>query len=255
MQRTSLRARVPGAVLILILSGCFQLSRQAPQVQYFVLAGASQAAAGFDTVSLRAPSTIARAPALPPAAAPAPAPPASGGAGLTIGMRRIDLASYLSSEPGMVVRHSASRIDVSQFYQWAGELQEGINRAMAAHLAGASSVRAVDVAPWSTGTRHDFIVQLRISRFEGVVDSASTNGRVHVLAGWDIVRPLYNTVLLRGTTDDRAGAFRVGDYAALATQLDAALARVAREIATCLARFPNDSTPPVSCSAGGRGGR
>lgn len=254
MQRTSLRARVPGAVLILILSGCFQLSRQAPQVQYFVLAGASLAAAGVETVSSAAPSTIARAPALPPAAA-APAPPASGGAGLTIGMRRIDLASYLSSEPGMVVRHSASRIDVSQFHQWAGELQEGMNRAMAAHLMGASAVRAVDVAPWSTGTRHDFIVQLRISRFEGVVDSASTNGRVHVLAGWDIVRPLYNTVLLRGTTDDRAGSFRVGDYAALATQLDAALARVAREIGTCLARFPNDSTPPASCSAGGRGGR
>jgi hypothetical protein len=55
-------------------------------------------------------------------------------------------------------------------------------------------------------------------------------------------------VLVRGSTDDRGGAFRVGDYAGLVTGLDAALSRMARDIGACLARFPNDSTPPASCA-------
>ena len=153
------------------------------------------------------------------------------------------------SVPEIVVRRGASRLDVSEFHRWGGELPEGINRALATHLAGTPSVRSVDVAPWEPRSRHDYIVQLHVSRFEGVADSAATEGRVHVLAGWDIIRPFNGTVLVRGSTDDRGGSWRVGDYAGLVTGLDSALSRVARDISACLSRFPNDSTPPASCAS------
>jgi hypothetical protein len=95
--------------------------------------------------------------------------------------------------------------------------------------------------------QHNYIVQLHVSRFEGVADSAATEGRVHVMAGWDIIRPLDGRVLMRGNTDDRGGTWRVGDYAGLVSGLDAALSRMAGDISACLGRFPNDSTPPASC--------
>lgn len=234
MQRHLRSARLAGVALLLAATGCFRLSRKSPEVQYFGLAGTPTSAA--NTASSAA-SNAASSTASP--------------TGLTVGLRRIDLASYLSSMPGLVVRRGASQLDISEFHRWAGNLDEAINRSVAAHLTGVSPVRAVDVAPWPTRTAHDFIVQLHVSRFEGVVDSAATTGRVHMQAGWDIVRPLDNSVLLRGNTDDRSGSFRVGDYAALATGLDAALSRLAREIGACLARFPNDSTPPASCAATG----
>ena len=76
------------------------------------------------------------------------------------------------------------------------------------------------------------------------------------MADWDIIHSLDGAVLIRGRTDDRDGAFGVSDYAGLVAGLDAALSRVTRDIGACLARLPNDSTPPASWGrcrrAGGR---
>ena len=205
-------------LLLLPLSACFKLARETPRLQQFVLSGA------------------------------APKPAADARAGRTVGLRRLDLASYLAV-PAIVVRRGANELVVSEFHRWGEDLDESINRVVAANLAGATMVRAVDVAPWPIGARHDFIVQLHVTRFEGIADSAATQGRIHVLANWDIVSPRTGAVLVRGTTDERDGAWRVGDYAGLVTQLDSALVRLARDIGTCIAGFPNDSTPPSSCSA------
>lgn len=174
----------------------------------------------------------------------------------SVGLSRAELASYLSV-PAVILRRGTSQLIRSEFHRWGGNLDEGINRAVSAYLAASPHVRAIDVAPWTARARHDVLVQLHVSRFEGVVaDSIATDGRVHVLAGWDIIRPVDGAVLVRGSTDDRGGAFRVGDYAGLVSGLDAALSHVARDIVACLARFPNDSTPPASCGsvAAGTGG-
>lgn len=222
------RLLVPAAALV--LAGCFKLSRESPRLQLFALGGAAAANATSNSA----------------ANAASPATPVR--TGLVLGLRRVDLASYLST-PAIMWRRGANQLVVSEFHRWGGDLDEGINRALAGHLAVLAPVQAVDVAPWQARARHDYVVQLHVSRFEGVADSAATEGRVHVMAGWDIIRPLNGALLMRGTTDDRGGAWRVGDYAGLVTQLDVALARVARDIGACLARFPNDSTPPSSCGS------
>lgn len=235
--RTSLHAcRVAATAVLLVLSGCFKLSRDTPRVQHFVLSGAVPSGVAADTV------TGAR-----------PAPSTSpNGAGLALGLRRIDLASYLAV-PSIVTRRGANEIVVSQFHRWGEDLGAGINRVVAAQLATSPPVRSVDVAPWATRARHDFYVQLHVLRFEGVADSAATTGRSHLVAGWDIIRPLDGRVLVRGSTESLEGPWRVGDYGALVTALDAALGRVARDISSCLSRFPNDSTPPGRCESGGAG--
>lgn len=212
------RASVFVLAIVLPLSGCFKLAREAPRLQQFVLSSASQAPTGD--------------------ARPGP----------TVGLRRLDLASYLAV-PAIIVRRGASEIIVSEFHRWGEDLDEGINRVVAANLAVSAQVRAVDVAPWQIGARHDFIVQLHVSRFEGVADSAATQGRIHLLASWDIVSPRSGAILVRGTTDERGGSWRVGDYAGLVTALDATLVRLARDIGACVSSFPNDSTPPARCGA------
>ncbi len=218
------------------LAGCVKLARESPRLQLYVLGGAS--AGALPTAHRSSPST-------------------SRGA-FSVGLRRVELASYLSV-PAVMMRRGANQLVASEFHRWGGDLDQGINRAVGAYLSGSPRIRSVDVAPWTARARHDLLVQLHVSRFEGVVaDSTASDGRVHVMAGWDIIRPFDGAVLVRGNTDDRGGVFRVGDYASLVTGLDAALSRAARDIGACLARFPNDSTPPASCGsvstgAGGSG--
>lgn len=228
--------RLSATAVLLVLSGCFKLSRDTPRVQFFVLSGAAPSSVAADTAA----GTRTVSPSTP------------NGARLAVGLRRIDLASYLAV-PAIVMRRGANEIVVTQFHRWGEDLGEGINRVVATHLASAPPIGSVDVAPWAARTRHDFVVQLHVSRFEGVADSAATSGRSHLVAGWDIIRPLDGRVLVRGSTEALEGPWRVSDYRALVTALDAALVGVARDIRNCLSRFPNDSTPPPRCESGGEG--
>jgi uncharacterized lipoprotein YmbA len=225
--------RFAAAAALLVLAGCFKLSRDTPRVQYFVLNGAAPSAVASDTVTGEASG--------PPATSPGP--------GVAVGLRRIDLAAYLAV-PSIVLRRGTNQLVVSEFHRWGEDLGEGINRVVAARLADTPPVRAVDVAPWAARARHDYLLQLHVSRFEGVADSAAAEGRSHLVAGWDIIRPVDGRVLVRGSTEALEGTWRVSDYAGLVSSLDAALARLARDIGRCLARFPNDSTPPARCDSG-----
>ncbi len=222
-------ARIACLLMLVVpvaLTGCVKLARESPKLQLYVLGDGT--ASGLPTTPAGAPS--------------------AGREAFRIGLRRVEMASYLSV-PSVMMRRGANELIVSQFHRWGGDLEQGVNRAVAAYLAGSPRVRSVDVAPWTARARHDLLVQLHVTRFEGVVaDSVARDGRVHVKADWDIIRPFDGTVMVRGSTDDRGGAFRVGDYAGLVTGLDAALSRVVRDISACLARFPNDSTPPASCA-------
>ena len=223
-----LRLFLPAAAIM--LGGCFKLSREAPPLQQYVLSGAPLPSAAAGTVT----------------GSPASGNAAVARAGYTIGLRRMDLASYLAV-PAIVVRRGTSEIFASEFHRWGEDLGEGINRVVAANLANSPPVHAVDVAPWAVRASLGHTFEPRDVQLHEKVMAGATEGRIHVLAGWDIIRPFNGAVLMRGSTDDRSGTWRVGDYAGLVTQLDAALARLASNISECLARFPNDSTPPASC--------
>lgn len=214
MQITRLIAVLP----LLATAACFSLSRNAPAVQHYVLSGARTALA-------------------------APSPNA---AGLAIGIRRMEIAPYLDT-PLLVVRRGEHNIETSAFHRWGEDLGEGINHTVAAHLANNAPVKHVNIAPWAARTQHDYLVQLRVVRFEGVADSAASTAAVHVLTTWDIIRPLDGTLLVRGSTEYRDGRFPAGDYNALVGELNSALVKVASDLQSCLARFRSDSLPPPSC--------
>jgi uncharacterized lipoprotein YmbA len=195
---------------VLTTGACVSLGRDTPPLQQYVLGGTRTAADGAVSADR---------------------------AGLTVGLRRLDLTPYLASS-AIVVRRGAHQVLVSEYHRWGEDPVAGINRAFAGYLGAAPSVRAVDVAPWPVRSQHDFVVQLHVSRFEGVApeDPLAVQGEAHLLASWELLRPQDGVVLARGVTDYRTGDWRVGDYAALVTQLDAGLNRLAGDIVACMTR-------------------
>jgi uncharacterized protein len=230
----ALRFTAVALALATLTGGCFRLSRNAPVVQRYALTtpSATRADAGA-----------------------APGATGSGSDGLRLGVRRVQLASYLAV-PDVMVRRGPNRLVSTEFHRWGEPLNESLNRVVAGHLANTPTVAAVDVAPWAPRTRHDLLLQLQVHRFEGVTDDGGGGGRAHLHVAWDLVRPYDGTVVARGTTERRDDRWAAGDYAALVRALDAGLAGVAQDIARCAARLPRDAmvaSPVGSANAAAAG--
>ena len=200
--------RLIGLVGLLFLAGC-SLNRGAPPEQHYVLGG----------------GRFQQAPA-----------PAGELGDVAVGLRRLQLAPYLQSNSVVVRRgDGAQELSLSEFHRWSEPLGEGINRAVAGYLTADAPFRVVEVAPWSAGMQHDYLIELRVLRFEGVAAQAgATEGEAHVLATWAIIRPGDGEVLARGTTDYRRPGWRIGDYAGLVSLLDAGVHAISTDLMTSL---------------------
>lgn len=223
-QRTARTLRLFGICALFTVAGCFTLARPTPPLEEYVLGQGPRAVA---------------------------AAPARDTGGVTIGLRRLDLAPYLATT-AIVVRRG-SRTVTSGFRRWGEEPSAGIMRAVAASLSAAPTILAVDVAPWPVQARHDYLVQLHVSHLEGVAseDSTATEGEVHVLASWEIIRSQDGALVARGETDRREAGWRVGDYLGLVTRIDKGLTGLASDLAACLVRLAA-ATPAPDAAADGR---
>lgn len=205
------------------VAGCFTLARPTPPLEEYVLgAGPRAVAAARDS------------------------------GGVTIGLRRLDLAPYLSTT-AIVVRRG-SRIVTNGFRRWGEEPSAGIVRAVAASLGAAAAILAVDVVPWPARAQHDYLIQLHVTQLEGVAaaDATATEGEVRVAASWEIVRAQDGTLVARGETDRREAGWKVGDYGGLVTRVDEGLTGLASDLAACLGRLGPPVTPVPDAAAGGR---
>ena len=205
------------------VAGCFTLARPTPPLEEYVIGEGRRAVA---------------------------AAPAREVGGLTIGLRRLDLAPYLSTT-AIVVRRG-SRIVTSGFRRWGEEPNAGIMRAVAVSLGAAPTILAVDVAPWPIQAQHDYLVQLHVSHLEGVAaeDLTATEGEVHVMASWEIIRSQDGTLVARGETDRREAGWKVGDYLGLVTRVDKGLTGIASDLAACLVRIASATPAPDAAAAG-----
>lgn len=222
MNRTIGRTLLSLAAVILVASGCFRLSRTSPAVERYVLGGAHPA---WNDEGAR--DSLA----------------------LSIGLRRLDLAPYLSTL-AIVVRRADNEIITTGFHRWAESPGAGLNRAVSGYLAAAPGIRSVDVAPWPVRSEHDYLVQLHVTRMEGVAPAAaSARGEAHLMARWEILRPSDGALVARGATDHHAGDWAVDDYAGLVTRIDGGLVVLARELVACLARLGPPAPVPADSVA------
>jgi uncharacterized protein len=210
MHNLKIAARCIALTGLFGLTGCFSLGRNEPQQRHYVLGGDR-------------PQNVV----------------ASNGeaAGLSIGVRRLRLASYLEA-PFLVVRPEPQQVSYSEYHRWAEPLGGGINRVVAGNLASDARFRAVDVAPWPAREQYDYLVQLNVERFEGVMlDRAALEGEVQVLVNWEILQQRDGTVLARGTTDFRRPGWEAGDLPAMVRLLDAGLDALSLDLANSLSRL------------------
>ena len=207
-------ARLVLVLALVALTGCFSLSRDEPVQQHYVLGGD------------RTPERRATPDSL---------------AGLSIALRRLDLADYLNN-PLIVVRQGPQQIKFSESQRWGENPVEGITRTVASYLLSRAPLGAVDTAPWPRGVVYNYTVQLHIMQFEGVATESvgpegtleGTAGEARLLATWEILGP--RSVLERGTTDFRE-RWDVGNYASLVELLDTGLSELADDLVTGLAKI------------------
>lgn len=215
--------RLFGLGALAIVAGCFTLARPTPPLEEYVLG--------------HGPSAGDAAPARPRG-------------GVTIGLRRLDLAPYLSTT-AIVIRRGA-RIVTSEFRRWGEDPSAGIMRAVALSLRAAPEILAVDVAPWPVQAPHDYLIQLHVSHLEGVApeDATAAAGEVRVTATWEIIRSPDGALVARGATDRRETGWTVGDHAGLVAKVESGLAGLATDLAACLARLPSLPAVPDVTTTG-----
>lgn len=207
--------------LTLALGGCFKLARTSPPVERYVVGGAV-------LTSLSA---------------------ANDSTALSIGLRRLDLAPYLATL-AIVVRRANNQIVTTGFHRWAESPTTGLNRAVSGYLTSAPGIRSVDVAPWPIRAEHDYLVQIHVTRFEGVEAQRAGAGEAHLLSRWEIIRPQDGALMARGITDFRARDWNIDDYAGLVSRLDNALLQLSQDVLSCLKRLGPAQPIEVADSAG-----
>jgi uncharacterized protein len=200
-------------VALLTLAGCFSLSRDVPPQQHYVLGAGGPSALAVPAAQRGEPGLDAH----------------------LIGLRSPRLADYLGT-PFIVVRRGLHQIEFSEYHRWGEDLGRAINRTVVGHLAGPMAHHRVEAAPWPAGASPDHLIQLHILRFEGLVPQGSPwgEGTAHLLANWEILRPLDGAVLARGTTEVTEGNWAVGDFDGLVRLLDAGLAVLAEDLVLAL---------------------
>jgi uncharacterized lipoprotein YmbA len=206
--------RILTITAMVALTGCFSLSRDEPAIEHYVLSTA-------DEQDIR-----------PQASSPGP----------TIGLRQVQLSEYLDI-PFIVVRRGSNRIVYSDFHRWGEGLAGGINRAVVQRLLKGGHFGDVDGVPWAAGRKHDYLLEVRVERFEGVspASPAETMGEVHVLIEWQVLEQTGGMTLARGTTEHRERGWRVGEYDALVAALDRGLIRLAEDISSSVERLARAS--------------
>lgn len=159
--------------------------------------------------------------------------------GLRLGLRKPRLSEYLDT-PTIVTRRGPNEVQFAEFHRWGEDLGPAINRVLALHLEERSGVQSVETVPWPRGAQFDYVVQLRVFRFEGVGprppgpdaddDAPVPEGHAQTTVGWTILGPNGDTVRTRGRTQHREDGWPVNDISDLVSKLDTSLVVLADDL-------------------------
>ncbi len=118
----------------------------------------------------------------PADAAPAAAPHGT----LHIGIRAVEVPSYLRNTRSMVVRRSSNEIRYEDFARWAEPIEAGIQRTLRERLLADDRVATAEVPPFIGGPKRDYDVAVRIQECEGV-QTGSGQGEARLVASYEIL--------------------------------------------------------------------
>ena len=159
--------------------------------------------------------------------------------GLRLGLRKPRLPEYLDT-PTIVTRRGPNEIHFAEFHRWGEDLGPALNRVLALNLEKQSGIQSAEVVPWPRGVGFDYVVQLRVLRFEGAgpappgpdadEDAPIPEGHSQMTIGWTVFGTEGDTVRTRGVTRHREDGWPVTDFANLVAKLDTSLVVLAEDI-------------------------
>lgn len=99
---------------------------------------------------------------------------------LSLGLGPIELPEMLK-RPQLVIRSTASDIELSEFHQWAGDLEDTMIRAMARQLMQGMRTEKVAIFPWPRHRAIDYQMRVDVLRFDGAL-----GGEVVLAGTWTL---------------------------------------------------------------------
>ncbi len=155
----------------------------------------------------------------------------TGKACMTIGMRPVEVPSYLDRRQ-IMVRTGRNELAISEFNQWAEPLDENIARVVAQNLESLTCADVVKTLPAGRSRPLDYRLQVRVNRLEG-----SLGGRAVLDAEWSLVEAGDGR-----TVQSRRSRFvepvAGDDYTSLVSAHSELIAGLSREIAQAVATLP-----------------
>jgi uncharacterized lipoprotein YmbA len=118
------------------------------------------------------------------------------------------LPQYLE-RPQIVTREGGTRLYLSEFNQWGGNLQKDLMRTMALNFSLLLATPQVSITPYHPPTPPDYRVEVEIMRFEKDTES----GEVTLLAQWRLMKKdRKEAVVTRMTTLAARPSGSAGEY-------------------------------------------
>jgi len=99
---------------------------------------------------------------------------------LSLGLGPIELPEMLK-RPQLVIRVNASDVELSEFHQWAGDLEDTMTRTMAGQLMEAMGTEKVAIYPWARHRAIDYQMRVDVLRFDGAL-----GGEVVLAGTWTL---------------------------------------------------------------------
>ncbi len=169
--------------------------------------------------------------------------------GVAIGVGPVTLPQYLD-RPEIATRDSQNKLNLAEFDQWGGRLQDNFARVLAENLAALLETDRVSIFPWKLNTPVDYQVEVNVRRFE-----ADPDGNVVLQARWVISRGSDGEVLTMSKSGiGGAGKSDLGkpqfsaepstpetrkiDYDALVGDMSRAVEALSRDIAAAIEDQP-----------------
>ncbi len=101
--------------------------------------------------------------------------------GIGLGVGPIRMPLYLDRSD-IVTRGSLNQVDIADFAQWAGPLQENFSRVLAENLSVLLATDKVGIFPFVRRESVDYNVTVYVTRFDGM-----PGGKAHLRARWSIL--------------------------------------------------------------------
>ena len=187
--------------LCLALSGCINLDPQADPTRFYLLSASNEAGVSED------------------------------GEGLSIGLKRVDVPSFLINRK-IVVRLDSDEIRYSEIHRWGEDLETAISRTLATNLTAKNGIQQVSVVPWQDNSVHDVEIKVKILRFDGADD-----GNVTLRALWEIQDPSTGNNLVTGDTNVNRSGWNGRNYGRLASLMSDTLASLTNELSEAISNL------------------